>query len=174
MPATLRFWFEFASPYSWLAAMRIEAEADRRGVTVTWQPFLLGPIFADRGWPTSPFLLYPDKGRYMWRDVERQAEKYGLTLRHPDRSPDGIFPQNSLLAARLCLVGGSVQSLSHFWVMRRRLLGFDLRIAGSCSCISGLPTGFRRCGAGGRRPGSGRICRPGTPPRPAFVAGSRA
>ena len=105
MPATLRFWFEFASPYSWLAAMRIEAEAARRGVTVTWQPFLLGPIFADRGWPTSPFLLYPDKGRYMWRDVERQAAKYGLTLRRPDRSPDGIFPQNGLMAARLCLVG---------------------------------------------------------------------
>ena len=105
MPASLRFWFEFASPYSWLAAMRIGAEAERLGVTVTWQPFLLGPIFAERGWPTSPFLLYPDKGRYMWRDVERQAAKYGLTLRRPDRTPGGIFPQNGLLAARLCLIG---------------------------------------------------------------------
>ncbi len=105
MPATLRFWFEFASPYSWLAAMRIEAEAARRGVTLAWQPFLLGPIFADRDWSTSPFVLYPDKGRYMWRDVERQAAKYGLTLRRPDRTPGGIFPQNGLLAARLCLVG---------------------------------------------------------------------
>ncbi len=105
MPAPLRFWFEFASPYSWLAAMRIGAEAERRGVTLAWQPFLLGPIFAERGWPTSPFVLYPDKGLYMWRDVERQAEKYGLTLRRPDRAPDGIFPQNGLLAARLCLIG---------------------------------------------------------------------
>ena len=105
MPARLRFWFEFASPYSWLSAMRIQAGAEWRGVTITWQPFLLGPIFAERGWPTSPFLLYPDKGRYMWRDVERQAAKYGLTLRRPDRTPGGIFPQNGLLAARLCLVG---------------------------------------------------------------------
>ncbi len=105
MPEPLRFWFEFASPYSWLAAMRIDAEAERRGVSVAWQPFLLGPIFADRGWHSSPFALYTDKGRYMWRDVERQAGKYGLPFRRPDRDPDGIFPQNGLLAARLCLIG---------------------------------------------------------------------
>ncbi|MGB0440487.1 MAG: 2-hydroxychromene-2-carboxylate isomerase, partial [Paracoccaceae bacterium] len=42
----MTFWFEFASTYSYLSALRIEAEAARRGVHVIWRPFLLGPIFA--------------------------------------------------------------------------------------------------------------------------------
>ena len=50
-------------------------------------------------------------------------------------------------------------------VMRRRLPGFDPRMAESCSCIFGLPLGFPRYGAGGRLPDSGRISRPGTPRR---------
>ncbi|MEO1473211.1 MAG: DsbA family protein, partial [Pseudomonadota bacterium] len=55
MAARVEFWFEFASTYSYLSAMRIDAEARRRGVDVVWRPFLLGPIFASQGWNTSPF-----------------------------------------------------------------------------------------------------------------------
>jgi len=42
----LEFWYEVASTYSYLAAMRIDADAERRGLAVRWRPFLLGPIFA--------------------------------------------------------------------------------------------------------------------------------
>ena len=52
--ATLDFWYEFASTYSYPAAMRIDDVARAKGVTVRWQPFLLGPIFAQQGWTTSP------------------------------------------------------------------------------------------------------------------------
>lgn len=96
----LDFWYDFASTYSYLAAMRIEALAEEAGVGVVWRPFLLGPIFAAQGWNTSPFSLYPDKGRYMWRDMEREAVRLGLPLCRPE-----AFPQNSLLAARVALVG---------------------------------------------------------------------
>jgi len=99
--ARLTFWFDFASTYSYLAAMRIGALASARGVEVAWQPFLLGPIFKAQGWETSPFNLYPAKGRYMWRDMERQAARLGLP---PVTRPDP-FPQPSLLAARTALVG---------------------------------------------------------------------
>jgi 2-hydroxychromene-2-carboxylate isomerase len=92
------FWFDFASTYSYLSAMRIEGEAAARGVTVTWQPFLLGPIFAAQGWTTSPFNLFPAKGRNMWRDMERRCSALGLPLLRPDP-----FPQNSLRAARIGL-----------------------------------------------------------------------
>ena len=51
----MQFWFEFASTYSYPAAMRIEALAADRGVTIEWRPFLLGPIFAAQGWSDSPF-----------------------------------------------------------------------------------------------------------------------
>ena len=96
----LAFWYDFASTYSYLAAMRIEAVAEAAGVEVRWRPFLLGPIFAAQGWTTSPFNLYPAKGRYMWRDMEREAARLGLPCRRPDP-----FPQNSLVAARAALLG---------------------------------------------------------------------
>ena len=67
----LAFWYEFASNYSWLSAMRIEELAAARGVAVVWRPFLLGPIFRAQGWTSSPFNLYPAKGRHMRRDMER-------------------------------------------------------------------------------------------------------
>ena len=90
------FWFEFASTYSYLSAMRLPALAKKTGIAVRWRPFLLGPIFAAQGWNTSPFNIYAAKGAYMWRDMERRTEALGLALRRPDP-----FPQNSLLAARV-------------------------------------------------------------------------
>lgn len=91
----LDFWFDFASTYSYPAALRIDSLAQARNVRVEWRPFLLGPIFADQGWRTSPFNIYPVKGRYMWRDLERICAKEGLPFVRPDP-----FPQNSLFAAR--------------------------------------------------------------------------
>ena len=96
--AHLDFWHDFASTYSYLAAMRAEPLAEAAGVTLSWRPFLLGPIFVEQGWTTSPFNIYPVKGRYMVRDIQRLCAERGLTFRLPEP-----FPQNSLLAARLAL-----------------------------------------------------------------------
>lgn len=96
----LDFWYEFASPYSCLSALRIEQLAEQAGVTLRWRPFLLGPIFAAQGWSTSPFALYPSKGRYMWRDTARRGRRLGIEMLKPEN-----FPQNSLTAARLALAG---------------------------------------------------------------------
>jgi 2-hydroxychromene-2-carboxylate isomerase len=90
------FWFEFGSTYSYPAALRVEAEAASRGIAVRWRPFLLGPIFKCQGWTDSPFNIYPAKGRYMWRDLERICEAQGIPLRR-----SSVFPRNGLLAARL-------------------------------------------------------------------------
>src|SRR5262245_40615574 len=92
----LQFWFEFASTYSYPAAMRVAALAAGAGVTLEWRPFLLGPIFKNQGWNDSPFNIYPVKGRYMWRDVERVCSKCSLPFRRPTQ-----FPRNGLLAARV-------------------------------------------------------------------------
>ena len=99
MAATLDFWFEFASTYSYPAAVRIAEHAQARGVKLRWRVFLLGPIFKTQGWDNSPFNLYPAKGRYMWRDLERIC----TALRLPFVQPK-VFPQNTLLAARTALV----------------------------------------------------------------------
>lgn len=96
----LEFWFEFASTYSYLSAMRVQRLAQAAGVGLDWRPFLLGPVFAAQGLSDSPFNLYESKGRYMWRDLERLCEKEGLDFRRPSR-----FPRNGLLAARIACRG---------------------------------------------------------------------
>lgn len=97
---TLDFWFDFASTYSYPAMMRIGPLARETGVAVRYRPFLLGPLFKSQGWDTSPFNLYAAKGRHMWRDLERLSRDLGLPFRRPEP-----FPQNSLTAARVALVG---------------------------------------------------------------------
>jgi 2-hydroxychromene-2-carboxylate isomerase len=96
----LDFFYEFASTYSYIAAMRIAPLAEAAGIEVRWRPFLLGPIFKAQGWDTSPFNLYPAKSRYMVRDCERQCAALDLAFRLPEP-----FPQNTLLAARVALAG---------------------------------------------------------------------
>lgn len=92
----LDFWFEFGSTYSYPAALRIEPLARSRGIRIRWRAFLLGPIFSAQGWNDSPFNLYPAKGRYMWRDLERICGKLAIPFTRPS-----AFPRNGLLAARV-------------------------------------------------------------------------
>lgn len=96
----LDFYFDFASPYSYVGAARVEALCRAAGVPMRWRPFLLGPIFtAQQGIKDSPFNTQPVKGKYMWRDVERLCEKHALPFKKPES-----FPQRSILAARVACV----------------------------------------------------------------------
>ena len=105
----LEFWFEFGSNYSYLSVMRIEAMANAAGVAVAWKPFLLGPIFRELGMDNSPFVLNPVKGRYVWRDMERQASKYALEFRKPTQ-----FPRVALLPMRVALLGANESWIGAF------------------------------------------------------------
>jgi 2-hydroxychromene-2-carboxylate isomerase len=97
----LTFWYEFASTYSYPAAMRIERLAEQAGVAVAWRPFLVGPLFHEQqGLTDSPFNSVPVKGAYMWRDLERVCDREGLPLVRPSQ-----FPRNGLLAARVAIAG---------------------------------------------------------------------
>jgi 2-hydroxychromene-2-carboxylate isomerase len=103
---TLDFWFELASTYSYPAAMRITGRAEAEGVDVRWRPFLLGPVLKQQGLPLdSPFNWQPAKGRYMWRDLERICAELGLPFRRSEP-----FPQASILAARVAIIG-----MQHGW-----------------------------------------------------------
>ncbi|MDS4019373.1 MAG: 2-hydroxychromene-2-carboxylate isomerase [Candidatus Competibacter sp.] len=92
----MQFWFDFASTYSYPAALRVEALARQQGISLEWKAFLLGPIFQAQGWNDSPFNLFPVQGRYMWRDLERICADLELPFRRPSQ-----FPRNSVLAARV-------------------------------------------------------------------------
>jgi 2-hydroxychromene-2-carboxylate isomerase len=98
--ATLEFWYELGSNYSYLSVMRIEELARQHSVAIIWKPFLLGPIFKSLGWDSSPFVLQKEKGAYIWRDMVRQCEKYHLPWTRPS-----TFPRRTVLPTRVALLG---------------------------------------------------------------------
>lgn len=99
-PATIDFWFDFASNYSYLSVMRIEEAAALQHIEVRWRPFLLGPIFHALGYHTSPFVEQKEKGAYVWQDMVRECRKYGVPWVQPS-----VFPRASLLALRVATLG---------------------------------------------------------------------
>ena len=97
----LQFWFGYASTYSYLSVARIARLASERGVEVDWQPISLLPIFAERGMDRGPFLPYPDKLEYMWRDLERRAARHGLSYKRPT-----VYPPSTRLVTRVGVLAG--------------------------------------------------------------------
>ena len=91
--ATIEFFWDAASPYTYLAATQIEALAERTGARLEWKPFLLGKVFEAAGnrMPAS----VPAKGKYLFGDVQLWARFYGVPFTFP-----GVFPVNSVLAQR--------------------------------------------------------------------------
>jgi len=92
----LEFWFDFASTYSYVAAMQIEELCRHEGVALVWKPFSLGPIFALQGWNDSHYNLNERRGAYMWRDLERLTAKFGLPWQRPSH-----FPRNATFPLRV-------------------------------------------------------------------------
>jgi 2-hydroxychromene-2-carboxylate isomerase len=98
MAAPIDFYFDFSSPYGYLAAERIEALAARFGRNVEWHPVLLGVIFKETG--AAPLTQIPLKGDYSRRDMLRSARFHGIDgFRMPSR-----FPIPTQAAARIVLV----------------------------------------------------------------------
>jgi 2-hydroxychromene-2-carboxylate isomerase len=87
MSAPIEFWFDFTSPYSYIAAEMIDDLAARRGRSVDWQPMLLGVIFKSTG--AVPLIDIPVKGEYSRIDFERSARFHDLPYRMPDKFPLG-------------------------------------------------------------------------------------
>ena len=94
MPQPIDFYFEFASPYGYLASRKIDEIAARHDREVTWRPFLLGAIFKIVG--TGPMFDYPLKSDYFLRDLPRSARRMGV----PVTLPPGA-PHNTIAAARM-------------------------------------------------------------------------
>lgn len=93
MSSAIDFYFDFSSPYGYLAAEQIEALAARHGREVAWRPILLGAVFPQTG--SQPLLNIPLKGDYARRDMERSARLLGIPFRIPPN-----FPFMSVAACR--------------------------------------------------------------------------
>ena len=93
MKSPIDFYFDFSSPYGYLASHLIEALAAKHGRAVTWRPMLLGAAFKTTG--ASPLPSIPLKGDYAKRDFVRSARFYGVPFRLPDP-----FPISTVAACR--------------------------------------------------------------------------
>ena len=101
MKAPIDFYFDFSSPYGYLAAQKIEPLAARHGRSVTWRPMLLGAAFKVSG--AGPLPSVPLKGEYSKRDFFRSARFHDIPFRIPD-----VFPISTLHACRAFYATGSV------------------------------------------------------------------
>ena len=118
MTAPLEFWFDFSSPYGYLAAQRIEALAARHGRGVDWRPMLLGVVFKATG--AAPLTEVPIKGPYSKRDFQRSARFHGIDeFRMPSR-----FPIPTQAAGRILLWAKSRDASSAAGVARALLRAY--------------------------------------------------
>jgi 2-hydroxychromene-2-carboxylate isomerase len=83
--ASIDFYFDFSSPYGYLAGQKIDALAAKHGRTVDWHPMLLGVAFKQTG--SQPLTEVPIKGDYSRRDFARTARYHGVQFRMPGRFP---------------------------------------------------------------------------------------
>jgi 2-hydroxychromene-2-carboxylate isomerase len=89
----VEFWFDFSSPYSYIASERIDELVAKHGRKVKWRPIMLGAAFKASG---LPFLVnVPLKGEYSKRDFDRSARYLGVPYTFPPK-----FPVTTLAAAR--------------------------------------------------------------------------
>lgn len=111
MAETIEFFYDIGSPYSYLAATRLEGLIGRTGAAVRWRPFLLGGVFKASGnrMPAS----VQSKARWMLGDLTRWAKHYGVEFQMSSRFPlSTLLTQRSLAAAGLEHGEGAVQPLS--------------------------------------------------------------
>ena len=93
MAAPIEFWFDFSSPFGYLASTRIEALAAKYQRETIWRPFLLGAVYKVNGVVPTPNV--PLKGDYARIDILRSGRFYGIPIKLPSN-----FPIGSVAAAR--------------------------------------------------------------------------
>lgn len=91
-------WYEFASPYSYLAVFNAEETVQNARLLLEWRPFLLAPSLPAWERYDSPLNPYAANGHYLWRDMERLCGLAGLGFNRPSQ-----FPRDGLLASRIAV-----------------------------------------------------------------------
>ena len=93
MVKPIEFWFDFSSPYGYLASYRIDAIGEEAGREVLWRPYLLGVVFKSSG--QSPLVSQPMRGAYHLKDMQRAARRQNVPLVLPEG-----FPMATIAACR--------------------------------------------------------------------------
>ena len=99
MPHEISLWFTAGSTYTYLTISRLERVAADYGVRFHLRPFYLGVLFKEAN--IFPFHEGTAKTAYMWRDIARQAKRYGLTPSLPAPYPIDAFRANQVALAAI-------------------------------------------------------------------------
>ena len=91
--ARLEYFFDYVSPFAYLADSQLPALIERTGAEIVYRPFFLGGVMAAS--KNSPPITVPNKGRYMFSDIQRWSKKYGVPV-----NPNPHFPVNTLAVMR--------------------------------------------------------------------------
>jgi 2-hydroxychromene-2-carboxylate isomerase len=108
--ATIEFWFDYSSPWTYLASTQIERLAARTGARLVWRPMLLGAVFKQVGQANVPIFEMPEaRRRWTASDLELWSGWLGVPFRFTTH-----FPQRTITALRLSLLAGDrIADLSH-------------------------------------------------------------
>jgi len=96
---TIDCWITLGSTYSYLTVMRLPEVQKRSGVKVRFRPFHLGLLFKEMGY--FPFPPNSPKTAYMWQDLQRRADMYGIPVRLPAPYP----AKQPFVANRIAIFG---------------------------------------------------------------------
>lgn len=94
----MEFWFSIGSTYTYLTVMRLHEAERESGAKFTWRPFSVRALMQEMN--NTPFVGKPVKEKYMWRDIQRRAQRYGIPANVPVEYPLKNFD----LANRIAIV----------------------------------------------------------------------
>ena len=106
-PQTVEVWFDFSSPFAYLASTQLRAFAGRTGAVLELKPLLLGALFKSIGTANVPMLeMSAPKREYMALELQRWAERWGVPFKFASR-----FPMNTVKALRLTMLAPKEKKL---------------------------------------------------------------
>ena len=118
MPNTVEFFYDYASPFSYLADCRLPDIAQRRGARVVYRPAILGVLIVESGNQAPPTV--PAKMKYMNADMRRWADH----LRVPF-APNPAFPVRSITLMRAALIAQDTGVFDRFHPAMWRAMWVD-------------------------------------------------
>ncbi|MCB9796641.1 MAG: 2-hydroxychromene-2-carboxylate isomerase [Alphaproteobacteria bacterium] len=99
IPGSLRLFYDFSSPFAYMASHAAPRLAEDRGLDLRWTPILLGALFREIGTPDVPmFAMSEPKRRYVARDLQDWAAWWGVPFTFPE-----VFPVRTVLPLRVAL-----------------------------------------------------------------------
>ena len=138
MPGDIDFFYEFASPYSFIAAQRLPALAARTARTIRWRPIELQKVWAAQGILEAYGAIRKAKRSYILTDVRRTAEDLGITLNAPNAPIDATLARLAVYGLEAIVPGLGANLTLNLW---QRLWGEGLSISTIADMMQAVPDG---------------------------------